>query len=157
MNGSAAGGGLAIALLHDFRIGSSAAKYTTAFMQVGVSPELGMSVLLTRLVGYRVATDLLLRGRVITGDEAAAIGLVDRVAESSQVLETAMELARELAELPPVAMQLTKRALRAAGYSSLEEQLRLEYQNQLVAFASGEPLAASEALRNRRHQAGTQK
>src|SRR5437763_17140470 len=103
-----------------------------------------MSLLLTRLVGYRVATDLLLRGRVISGEEAAAVGLADRAVDASRVLETAMDLARELADLPPVAMQLTKRALRAASYSTLEEQLRLEYQNQLVAFGSGEPQTAAE-------------
>jgi enoyl-CoA hydratase/carnithine racemase len=97
MNGAAAGGGLAIALMHDFRIGAATAKYGAAYIHIGVSPELGMSLLLTRLVGYRVATDLLLRGRVITGEEAAAVGLVDRAVDSSQVLEAATELAYELA------------------------------------------------------------
>src|SRR5436305_1197493 len=83
---------------------------------------------------------------VTSGEEAAAVGLADRAVDASRVLETAMDLARELADLPPVAMQLTKRALRAASYSTLEEQLRLEYQNQLVAFGSGEPQTAAEAL-----------
>lgn len=147
LNGATAGGGLAIALMHDFRIGSATAKYTTAFIHVGVTPEMGMSLLLTRLVGYRVATDLLLRGRTITGDEAAEIGLIDRAVDAPKVFDTAMELANELAELPPIAMQLTKRALRSAGLVSMEEQLRLEYQNQLIAFGSGEPHAVAQRLR----------
>lgn len=147
LNGATAGGGLAIALMHDFRIGSVTAKYTTAFIHLGVTPEMGMSLLLTRAVGYQAAADLVLRGRTITGDEAASIGLIDRAVDADQVFDSAMELANELAQLPPLALQLTKRALRAAGNVSVEEQLRLEYQNQLFAFNSGEPQAAADRLR----------
>jgi enoyl-CoA hydratase/carnithine racemase len=149
LNGSAGGGGLAIALLHDFRIASSNAKLATSFLQLGVGPELGMSYLLPRMVGWSVATDMLLRGRMLTAQEAAEIGLVNEVVPAAQVLEKAMTLADELAARPTIAQQLTKRELRRAMTSTFAEQLELEYRTQLSLFALHDHATALDESRER--------
>jgi enoyl-CoA hydratase/carnithine racemase len=135
LNGSAGGGGLAIALLHDFRVVASNAKLGTSFLQLGVGPELGMSYLLPRMVGWSVASDLLLRGRTLSAQEAADLGLVNQVVPADRVLEEAMTLAEELAARPSIAQQLTKRELRRAMTSTFADQLELEYRTQLSLFA----------------------
>ncbi|MGV0735053.1 enoyl-CoA hydratase-related protein [Mycobacterium syngnathidarum] len=135
INGPAAGGGLAIALLHDFRIAADNAKLATAFLKLGVGPELAISYLLPRIVGWPAATDLLLRGKTVAADEAMRLGLVNDVAPPDRVLEEAMGLAEELAALPNIAQQLTKRALRRAMTDTIAEQLEHEYQTQLALFS----------------------
>jgi enoyl-CoA hydratase/carnithine racemase len=149
LNGSAGGGGLAIALLHDFRVAAAGAKLATSFLQLGVGPELGMSYLLPRLVGWQVAAELLLRGRTLEAKEAAEIGLVNRVVPADRVLDEAMELAEELAALPSIAQQLTKRELRRSATSTFAEQLETEYRTQLSLFALQDHKAALRATRRR--------
>src|SRR5882757_4855421 len=149
LNGSTGGGGLAIALLHDFRVAAAGAKLATAFLPLAVGPELGMSFLLPRLVGWARASDLLLRGKTLTAEEAAAIGLVNSVAPVDRVLEEAMELAEELAALPSIAQQLTKRELRRAMASTFSEQVEYEYRTQLSLFALNDHEKGLEAFRAR--------
>lgn len=130
LNGSAAGGGLCLALLHDFRIAVPEAKFAAAFMRLGITPEMGMSYLLPRLIGWRPARDLLLRGRTIDANEAAALGLVDELAPSGAVLSCALTLAHELAALPPLALRQTKSLLRRAQHTTFEQHLLDENQVQ---------------------------
>lgn len=136
MNGSAAGGGLGIALLHDYRIAADTARLCTAWTRVGVGPEMGASHILPRLVGYRVAFDLMLRSPVLSAAQALDIGLVDRVAERDAVLDAAMQLAGELAALPTLAVQMVKRMMRASGTAPLQHMLREEYRALYVLFDS---------------------
>ena len=80
INGAAAGLGLVEALYCDMRFATPEAKLTTAFARRGLVAEYGMSWLLPRLVGYSTALDLLLSGRVVLGEEALRLRLVDRSA-----------------------------------------------------------------------------
>lgn len=136
MNGSAAGGGLGIALLHDYRIAADSARLSTAWTRVGVGPEMGASHILPRLVGYRVAFDLMLRSPVLSAAEALDIGLVDQVVPRDTVLDAAMQLAGELAALPTLAVQMVKRMMRASGTAPLEHMLKEEYRALYVLFDS---------------------
>ncbi len=95
INGAAAGLGLVEALYCDLRFATPEAKLATTFVQRGLVAEYGISWLLPRLVGYSTALDLLLSGRVIRGEEALRLGLVDRV--SAQVVDDAVAYAAELA------------------------------------------------------------
>jgi len=97
INGAAAGLGLVEALYCDLRFCAPTAKLTTAFARRGLIAEYGISWLLPRLVGTSRAMDLLLSGRVVLGDEAERIGLVDRVIDSERLLEEAVAYADELA------------------------------------------------------------
>ena len=136
LNGSAAGGGLGIALLHDYRIAADSARLSTSWTRVGVGPEMGASHILPRLVGHRVAFDLMLRSPVLSATEALDIGLVDRVVERDAVLDAAMGLAGELAALPTLAVQMVKRMMRISGTVPLEHMLKEEYRSLYVLFDS---------------------
>lgn len=134
INGAAIGGGLGIALLHDFRIAGVSAKFALPQVRFGVGPEMGLSYLLPRLVGWRVARDLMLRGRMMTGVEAADAGLVDDAVPDEAVFGQAWTLAQELAALPPSGVQMTKRLLRASTTSGLEAHLEAEWHSHLRLF-----------------------
>ena len=97
INGAAAGLGLVEALYCDVRFASPEAKLTTAFARRGLVAEYGMSWLLPRLVGFSTALDLLLSGRVVLGEEALRLRLVDRLSEPGHVVDDAVAYAAELA------------------------------------------------------------
>lgn len=134
INGGAAGGGLALALLHDFRIASRTAKFVPAFIALGVSPEMGLSYFLPRLVGYSTAFDLLTRVRPIDAEEALELGLVNQVVEPHELRGAALARAEELAKFPPVAVRMVQRLLRQSTESTLDVQLEREWHNQTRLF-----------------------
>jgi enoyl-CoA hydratase/carnithine racemase len=122
INGACAGLGLAIALACDVRFAAPEAKITAAFVRRGLIAEHGLSWTLPRVVGRSRALDLLLSGRVVTGTEALAIGLVDFVADDP--LEAAMAYARDLADLcSPRAMATIKRQVADDPGVGLEEAM----------------------------------
>jgi len=110
INGPCAGIGLVQALMCDLRFAAADAKLTTAFARRGLVAEHGISWILPRLVGPARALDLLLSARVVLGEEAAAIGLVNRALAKDAVLEQAIAYARELAvQCSPASMAAMKR------------------------------------------------
>jgi enoyl-CoA hydratase/carnithine racemase len=114
INGACAGIGLVQALMCDIRFAARGAKFTTAFARRGLVAEHGISWILPRLVGPARALDLLLSGRVILGDEAAELGLVNRALEPEQLLDFATGYARELARnCSPSSMATMKRQVYA--------------------------------------------
>src|ERR687885_113914 len=97
INGPCAGIGLVQALMCDIRFAAPGAKLTTAFARRGLIAEHGISWILPRLVGPARALDLLLSGRVVLGEEAARLGLVNRALPVESVLEETLAYARDLA------------------------------------------------------------
>lgn len=115
VNGAAAGLGLVEALYCDIRFATPDAKFTTAFVRRGLIAEYGTAWILPRLIGYSKALDLLVSGRVIRGEQAHAIGLVDRVVEADALLEAAVEYATELATFcSPTSMSVIKQQVQRA-------------------------------------------
>ena len=113
INGAAAGLGLVEALYCDLRFATPEAKLTTAFVRRGLIAEYGMSWLLPRLVGYSTALDLLLSGRIVRGDEACRIGLVNRLSDAETVVADAVAYAQDLADhCSPVSMATIKAQVR---------------------------------------------
>ena len=122
VNGACAGIGLVIALMCDVRFAASNAKFTTAFSRRGLVAEYGISWILPRLVGNANALDLLYSGRVILGDEAARMGMVNEVMAPELVLDRAIAYATELATLAsPTSMAVMKRQIYADWDRGLEE------------------------------------
>jgi enoyl-CoA hydratase/carnithine racemase len=114
INGPCAGIGLVQALMCDVRFAAAEAKITTAFARRGLVAEHGISWVLPRLIGPARALDLLLSGRVVLGEEAAALGLVNRALPSDRVLEETLDYARELAtHSSPASMAAMKRQVYA--------------------------------------------
>ncbi len=126
VNGVAAGAGMSLALACDLRIGSEAARFKVVFIERSLSPDSGLSYFLPRIVGYSRACDLVYTSRAVEAEEAYRIGLLDRVAPAERLLAEATELARTIAGWPPMAMQMSKRALQASMEHTLEQQLRYE-------------------------------
>ena len=111
LNGHAIGGGLGLALLCDMRIASREAKYGANFAKLGLSSGLGISYLLPRYVGAARAAELLFTGRILRGEEGAAIGLFNQAVDAGDVLPAAMAIARDIAGSAPFAVREMKRAL----------------------------------------------
>ena len=97
INGACAGIGLTQALMCDIRFAAAGAKFTTSFARRGLIAEYGISWILPRVVGWGVAMDLLLSGRVFLADEAAALGLVNEVVAPEDLLARAIGYAEDIA------------------------------------------------------------
>ena len=97
INGACAGIGLTQALMCDVRFAAAGAKFTTSFARRGLIAEYGISWILPRVVGWGVAMDLLLSGRVFLAEEAAALGLVKEVVPPDELLPLAIGYAEDIA------------------------------------------------------------
>ena len=134
INGVAAGAGCNLALACDYRIASEQAKLSESFVRIGLHPDWGGTWLLPRLVGRSRALEILMTGRMVGAAEAAAIGMVDRVA--ADLATETQTLAKSIADGPPLAIAAIKRALNASERNDLRAQLALEAEHQLRCFES---------------------
>ena len=125
INGAAIGAGLDLTLMCDLRVASSRAKFGSTFAAVGLIPGDGGAYLLTRIVGFSRAVELVITARVIGAERAEAIELVHEVVEPEQVLPRAREIAAEIARLPAPAVRMAKVALRKTYNRDMEVALEL--------------------------------
>jgi len=109
INGPAIGAGLTITLPCDVRIASPQARLSMRFVRVGVLPELASTFILPHIVGLGQALELMLSGRIIYGDEAARIGLVNRVVDADRLVDEAIAAAAEMAFNPSESLAAIKR------------------------------------------------
>jgi enoyl-CoA hydratase len=140
VNGPCVGAGFALCLAADIRICSSQASFGNAAILLGLSgAEMGMSYHLPRIVGTSVAADWMLTGRIVSATEADRRGLVSEIVEPGRLAERAVELASLIADLGPLGVQLTKRALQInTDAASLAAALELENRNQVISHATQE-------------------
>ena len=134
VNGAATGAGLGLACACDLRIASSAARFGTAFVNIALASEFGVSWNLTRIVGAAKARELLLMGDAVDAAEAKTLGLVSRVFDQQDLAREAQRLAARFANGPGLAHGLLKQNLAAAASMSLPQLLDLEADNQLLAM-----------------------
>ena len=118
INGFAIQTGMSLALSCDFRIASEDARIGSGTLRFGLMPDEGGQYLLVQLLGVAKAMDFLMRNRIVTGREALELGLVHEAVPSGRLLDRALELARELAEGPQVAMRMLKRSIYNAAETS---------------------------------------
>jgi enoyl-CoA hydratase/carnithine racemase len=137
INGACAGIGLVQALMCDVRFAAEGAKLTTAFARRGLVAEHGISWILPRLVGPARALDLLLSGRVVFAEEAAELGLVNRVLAPDRMLDAALDYARELVvNCSPASMATMKRQVYADLEHTLPDALAEADRLMLASFAA---------------------
>jgi enoyl-CoA hydratase/carnithine racemase len=137
INGPCAGIGLVQALMCDIRFAADDAKFTTAFARRGLIAEHGIGWILPRLVGPARALDLLLSARVILGEEAEALGLVNRALPKDELMDHALAYARELAQqCSPASMAAMKRQVYADLERPLEEGVAAADQLMLESFSA---------------------
>ncbi len=134
INGPCAGIGFVLAVAADRRVASRSARFTTAFARLGLVAEYGIAWLLPRLIGLAPATDLLMTGRMVEADEAAALGLVDAVVDDA--LDEAYAWARYIVdECAPMAIGDIKQQLLAAQTQTLDQAVDASLNAMAAAFA----------------------
>lgn len=145
VNGAAAGGGLALVLASDVRIGGVSSKFNVAFVRIGFSAcDIGTSWLLPRLVGVARAQELMLTGRIFDSAEALRIGLLVDVVEDERLLDAAYAKAEEIIRNTPFGVALTKEAMwTALEIPGLQAAIDLENRQQIM---SGHTEDAREAM-----------
>jgi enoyl-CoA hydratase/carnithine racemase len=139
VHGMAVGIGVTILLHCDLVYAADNAQLMMPFINLGIVPEAGSTVLLPALVGHQRAAELLMLGAPITAQRAYELGLVNAVLAPEALLATALEAAQKLAEKPAGALRATKALLRKAGQAELDRAIREEVQ------ILGERLGSPEA------------
>jgi 2-(1,2-epoxy-1,2-dihydrophenyl)acetyl-CoA isomerase len=131
VNGAAAGAGMNLALACDMRIASSAARFSQAFVKRGLAPDWAGTWFLPRVVGTAKAFELIFTGDTIDANEALRLGIVNAVVGTEELMPATYKLARKIADGPPVAIAVSKRAV----YHNQDVDLRagLEFET----FAQG--------------------
>lgn len=150
VNGPAIGAGLDLACMADIRIASSAARFGSTFVKVGLVPGDGGAYLLARTLGLPRALDLMLTGRTIDAAEAERIGLVQRVVAPDRLLEETLAYAESIAANAPLAVQLTKRATYRSFEGGLEAALELAASYQGMAQNTEDHFEAVDAMLEKR-------
>ncbi|MDF3000182.1 MAG: hypothetical protein K0Q48_301 [Bacillota bacterium] len=130
IEGFALGGGLELALACDLRIASKTAKMGLPEINLGIMPGAGGTIRTPRLVGMARAKELILLGEMIDAGRAEQIGLVNKVAEPEQLMESAMIWAEKLSQKAPTALKTAKSTIHAGlDCSDLHEAIMLEADN----------------------------
>lgn len=130
LHGPVYGAGVGLALACDLRIAAESAKFSVAFIKIGLMPDAGVSFFLPRIVGLGRAMEMSLLGDPVEAEEALRIGLVGKVVPDEKLAEEAMTLAGRLAAMPTAAIGNTKQALHASFEADLATALEREAEGQ---------------------------
>ncbi|AET66837.1 enoyl-CoA hydratase/carnithine racemase [Desulfosporosinus orientis DSM 765] len=114
INGMAIGAGLDMALMCDIRIAAADAQLSAGYVKAGVVPGDGGAFYMPRLVGVANALELLWTGEFISASEAKEMGMINKVVPAQELEYATLELAKKIAESPPVCVQMIKRAVYSA-------------------------------------------
>ena len=150
IQGDALGGGLELALCCDLRVADELAKLGLPEVRLGVMPGSGGTQRLPRIVGPARAKEMILLGELIDADQAAAIGLVNRVAPAGTAMEIARAMADTIASRGPVAVREAKRMIDIAGDTPLDEGLAAELDASERIFATNDMLEGARAFFEKR-------
>ena len=145
IHGWCLGGGLEMALTMDFRIADDTATFGLPEVALGIIPSSGGTYRLVRMVGPSKAKELMLLDRRFDAQEARSLGLVTEVVSAGRALDRAVEVAHELAALPPLALQTAKRAADLMPESSREAGMLIE---RLAYAALSQTDEANQAVEN---------
>lgn len=136
VNGVAAGAGANIALACDIVLAAKSANFIQAFSKIGLIPDSGGTFTLPRLVGFQLASALMITGDKLSAEDAKGFGLVYKVFEDAELNEKTLEFAANIAAMPTLAIGLTKRLLNESATNTLQQQLKLEGDIQVEAANS---------------------
>jgi enoyl-CoA hydratase/carnithine racemase len=126
INGHAIGVGVTMVLPCDVRIASAGAKIGITFAKLGILPGLGSTHLLPRLIGQAKALELVLTARIFRAEEAAEIGLVNRVVPGEELMNEARAMAVEMSQIDPEVLAHAKRAIHFGAHSTMSEAMENE-------------------------------
>lgn len=138
VNGVTVGGGFGLCSAFDIRIASDQARFSTVFIKRALAPDCGLSWFLPKLVGPERASELFFTGRMVDANEAKDLGIVSKVVPHESLMDAALELGNTIANSPPSAMVLTRRAIHNSLTSTLEQHLEFEWVNQKMCLRAPE-------------------
>lgn len=150
INGVAIGGGLELTLVCDFRIASDLARLGLGEIKLGVIPAGGGTQRLPRLIGAARAKRLLFFGDHIDAQEALRIGLVDEVVPAEELMPRAKQMAKELAERPPLALKIAKSCVNLGLQMDLAAALDYEAKCASILVASEDRIEGMRAFLEKR-------
>jgi len=152
VNGAAAGGGMALALMCDIRVAGASSVFHASFIKRGLSNcDVGVSWLLPRMIGFSRASDLLLTGGSVDAQEAERIGLVSAVVPDDELLDAALDRASAIAEFSPLGVWMTKDVLWANMETpSLRSAVELENRTQILSALTKDHREAVTAFLEKR-------
>ncbi len=130
VHGAAVGAGVGLAVMADFRVACSEARFSTNFTRLGYHPGFGLTATLPRLIGMQNASMMMYTGRRLTGEEALKIGLVDYLVAQDQVRAKATEVAAEIAGSGPLAIVATRETLRRGLADAVAAATEREFEEQ---------------------------
>lgn len=152
VNGAAVGAGCDLAAMCDLRLASDTASFAETFAKVGLVPGDGGAYFLIRLIGYARAMEMFLTARSYSSLEAKEMGLVNMVFPHEKLRLETRNLAIKMSELPPIALQMTKKAVISGYHSNLEAHLELVSALQAVTQRSEDHFLALEGMAQKKKQ-----
>lgn len=139
VHGAGAGLGFSFAMASDVRIITTDARFSAAYINIGLGgADMACSYFLPRLIGAGRAYEFMLTGNFMSAEEAGRLGLVSRVVERDELMDTAFEMAKTINSKNPMGLRLTKEAINAnLDAGGLEQALNMEDRNQILLVARG--------------------
>lgn len=150
VNGPAVGAGMDMALMCDYRIASTAARFSEGYIRVGLVPGDGGCFYLPRLIGRSRALRLLWTGEFVTAEQALDWNIVDEVCDLPRFDARLQQFTTLLAAQPPIAVQMIKTAVRQSDTGDLRSALDLIASHQAVAVSTADSKEAFDAFVDRR-------
>ena len=150
VHGHAVGGGLALALACDLRYAAEDARLSVNFARLGLHPGMASTLTLPRAIGAARALELFYTGRVVSGREAEALGLVNRAVPRAELLPTTLEAARAIAASAPLVVRMLKRAVYQGLEGAVAGAVEYEAFCQAITFGSDDLQEGLAAARERR-------
>jgi enoyl-CoA hydratase/carnithine racemase len=150
INGPAVGAGFCIALACDMRLAATNAKMGLNFVRLGIHPGMAGTYTTPRIVGLAKACEVIFTGRLYTGEEAFALGLVNRVVPLEKLMDETLALAREIAGNAPIAVRLAKKALYTGEADLLEAAIEVESEHQAYTWTTEDAKEGIAAMREKR-------
>jgi enoyl-CoA hydratase len=150
VSGFALGGGCELAMMCDLILASETAKFGQPEIKIGTIPGAGGTQRLTKALGKAKAMELILTGRFLSAEDALKYGLVVKVVPVEFYLEETIAIAKEMAVLSPIALQLAKEAVNRSFETLLDEGLAYERRNFYLTFASEDQKEGMKAFVEKR-------
>ncbi len=153
MNGVAAGAGFDMACACDIRIGTPKSRFMSAFVRVGLFPGWGGLWLYAKVLGVPKAAELLFTGDFLEAEEAHRLGMLNKLVAEEELEEVTMEMARKIADGPPISLRLSKLMLYKCLEMDLETAMQMSAALETITLTSEDHREGVAAFREKRKAA----
>ncbi|WII72338.1 enoyl-CoA hydratase-related protein [Bdellovibrio sp. 22V] len=150
VNGPAIGAGCDLAMMCDLRIGTTKSKFGETFVKLGLVPGDGGTFFLQRVIGFSKAMQMSLTGDLVAGDEAQRWGLLNYFVDEADLENETQKLAEKIANNAPIAVQMTKKAMKMAYLNDLHTILDLSAAYQGITQRTEDHFTALQAMKDKR-------